>query len=73
MISVIPREVYYPHRMLQFVARQLYGMNQTEKYLEAEFGDYMTLPSEDERVTHGGLVNLENDNSVYIQKADCSV
>ena len=73
VISTIPREVYYPHRMLQFEDRQFYGMNQTEKYLEAEFGDYMTLPPEDKRVTHGGLVDLENDYSMYIQKADRSV
>ena len=68
VIRVIPRKVYYPRRMLQFENCQFYGMNQTEKYLEAEFGDYMTLPPEDKRVAHGGLVDLENDYSMYTQR-----
>ncbi|MBR4711021.1 MAG: LicD family protein [Clostridia bacterium] len=70
VISLVPREVYFPHRLLQFEDKQLYGMNQTEKYLEHEFGDYMTLPPVEKRVTHGGLVDLENDYTVYTRATD---
>ena len=54
-IKKVPREMYYPQRLLQFDGYQLYGMNQVEKYLEWQYGDYMTPPPEDQRRPyHGG-------------------
>ena len=63
---IIPREVYFPHRRLPFGEYRLYGMNQVEKYLELQYGDYMTPPPEDQRGGHGSVVDLENDYSVYL-------
>ncbi len=64
---VVPRDIYFPPRLMQFGEHQLMGMNQVEKYLELVYGDYMTPPPVEKRVTHGSMVDLEHDYTMYIQ------
>ena len=46
------REVFFPFRQVSFEAYEFWIMNQPEVYLTKLFGDYMYIPSENEREKH---------------------
>lgn len=57
-----------PLRMLPFPCRQNY-----DEYLTRTYGDYMKMPDEQDRVTHGDLiVDLEKGYEHYQKKGQAS-
>ena len=65
-MTVLPKEVYFPPRKMEFEGT-LYNMpNKAEEYLIASYGaDYMELPPEKDRMTH---VPMEVDFGEGIRK-----
>lgn len=56
-------------KRIKFCDDYFYAPIESEKYLEAEYGDWQTLPPEEERIGHGGIiVDLENDYTKYYGK-----
>ena len=50
--SIVNRDDIYPIKNTKFNGINVMIPNRIEKYLEVRYGDYMTLPSVDERHTH---------------------
>lgn len=53
--------------LLQFEDSFFHVPQQYEKYLEVQYGDYLTLPPEDKRETHmASIIDLSSDYSKYL-------
>lgn len=50
------REVLLPPRPIQFEGHEVMGPNNCDAYLSQLYGDYMTLPPENQRITHAPFV-----------------
>ncbi|MBQ9734551.1 MAG: LicD family protein [Clostridia bacterium] len=49
--GMMPKEYFGEPTPIQFESLTVYGLQQPEKYLSSMYGDYMTLPPEDKRVS----------------------
>ena len=52
-------EVYFPPKKIEFEDGTFYAPAQPEKWLESAYGDYMTLPPEEERVNRHKVVEIK--------------
>lgn len=65
------KEEYSEHTTLSFEGHSFTVINSYRKMLELEYGDYMTLPPEEERVCHGsGKLDLGkfSDSDIILQE-----
>lgn len=50
--EMLPKDIFQKYRLISFEGRNYYCINQPEEYLSALYGDYMTLPPIEKRITH---------------------
>lgn len=63
----IKRSVYFPTKRIDFENYSFKCHNDIKEYLHITYGDYMTLPPEEQRVSHGCFkVDMENDYTKYV-------
>ena len=64
--NFISKSVFYPVKNIKFDRLNLLCHADSHKYLEWQYGDYMTLPSEESRKGHPvGIIDLDNEYSKY--------
>ena len=64
---MFPTEIFADREKLEFEGQPFYGPKDYDKYLTFEYGDYMQLPPEDRRKTHGfNIVDLEHGYREYL-------
>lgn len=56
--EIVPARFYGKGRMYQFEDIQLRGLDLYDEYLTHTYGDYMTLPSEEQRKTHFKILEI---------------
>lgn len=56
--EIVPREYYGVGKMYQFEDIQLRGLDMYDEYLTYTYGNYMELPSEDNRKTHFKIIEI---------------
>lgn len=68
--AVFPKEMFMVPVDMKFEHVRLFGPTDIKGYLESRFGDYMTLPPEEQRkaAQHAEIVDLDQDFSVYFKK-----
>lgn len=54
-------------KLVKFEDAELVIPKDYDKYLEKEFGDYMTLPEEEGRTTHQGFIDINRSYKEYIK------
>lgn len=63
----IKREVFFPTKRIEFEGHSFKCHHDIKEYLRITYGDYMTLPPEEQRVSHQCYkVDMENDYKKYV-------
>ena len=60
--NIFPRDVIETPRRVEFEGHMLNAPQKAEEYLTYYYGDYMTLPPEDKRVSHHGIIYIDLEN-----------
>ena len=68
--TIYPRSLFDDYTKIQFEGRKFSVISGYKKYLEITYGDYMKLPSEEERQAglHAEVVDLNTSYEVYVEK-----
>lgn len=65
--TLLPAEVFEGRKQLEFEGKKMYVPAQYEQYLCIEHGNYMELPPEEKRITHGfDIVDLKHGYQQYL-------
>ena len=65
--TMFPADIFDDRVKLEFEGQLFYAPKEYDRYLTVKFGDYMQLPPEDKRKTHGfDIVDLEHDYHQYL-------
>ncbi|WP_368263714.1 phosphorylcholine transferase LicD [Clostridium paraputrificum] len=65
-ILIMDSDIFEKTKMLKFEGEEFFAPYKSEKFLEEYYGDYMTLPPENERNGHGDrIVDFENSYEKY--------
>lgn len=65
-ILIMDSGIFEKTKMLKFEDEEFFAPYKSEKFLEEYYGDYMTLPPENERTGHGDrIVDFENSYEKY--------
>lgn len=68
--TIYPRNLFESYTEIDFEGRNFSVISGYKEYLEITYGDYMKLPSEEERKTalHAEVVDLNTSYEVYVKK-----
>ena len=68
--TIYPRSLFDDYTKIQFEGREFSVISGYKKYLEITYGDYMKLPSEEERqaALHAEIIDLNTPYTEYVHK-----
>lgn len=68
--TIYPRNLFESYTEIDFEGKMFPVISGYKEYLEITYGDYMTLPSEEERqaALHAEVVDLNTSYEVYVEK-----
>lgn len=68
--TIYPRHIFEDYTIINFEGREFSVISGYKEYLEITYGDYMKLPSEEERqaALHAEVVDLNTSYEVYVEK-----
>ena len=68
--GLLPKEVFGKGELYKFEDSEFYGPANADRYLRSIFGDYMTLPPVEKRVSHHSFIHIDLEKPYEEYKAE---